>query len=60
MEETALCPYCNQPVSLYLDEGGGDRQSYVEDCSVCCRPWRVEVWRDESGELRAAIHHQDE
>ncbi|MDQ3137761.1 MAG: CPXCG motif-containing cysteine-rich protein [Gemmatimonadota bacterium] len=26
-----------------LDPGSGRHQEYVEDCQVCCRPWRVVV-----------------
>ena len=35
------CPYCGEDVELVIDEGGGDQQSYVEDCPVCCRPNRI-------------------
>jgi hypothetical protein len=38
-----VCPYCGESVELNVDESGGSRQSYVEDCPVCCRPWQVEV-----------------
>ena len=55
MERTVSCPYCGEPVSVWLDEGGGDNQSYVEDCAVCCRPWQVHVWRDADGELYARL-----
>ena len=41
----ADCPYCGEPVDLVVDAGGGDHQSYVEDCPVCCRPWQVDVVR---------------
>ena len=37
------CLYCFQPVELVVDPFGGRRQEYVEDCPVCCRPWRVLV-----------------
>lgn len=37
----AWCPYCGEPCALTIDPGGGARQEYVEDCPVCCRPWRV-------------------
>ncbi|MBN4050232.1 CPXCG motif-containing cysteine-rich protein [Desulfobulbus sp. AH-315-M07] len=59
MEDQPLCPYCNCRVHLALDEGGGDHQSYIEDCYVCCRPMQIEVWRDQGGELHATIRHQD-
>ena len=42
-ELTADCPYCGEPNLIGLDPGGGDVQEYVEDCQVCCRPWRVTV-----------------
>ena len=36
------CPYCGESIDLLIDDSC-DRQSYVEDCSVCCRPIEVEV-----------------
>jgi hypothetical protein len=59
MEQEAVCPYCGELVSLWLEDVGDD-QSYVEDCPVCCRPWQVTVRRDEHGDLYASIAHQDE
>ncbi len=38
-----LCPYCGEPVDTWPDPGGGPEQTYIEDCSVCCRPMRVSV-----------------
>jgi hypothetical protein len=37
------CPHCGEPAEIGLDPGGGSAQEYVEDCPVCCRPWRVRV-----------------
>lgn len=37
------CPYCGEIVELVVDPGGGVRQDYVEDCEVCCRPWRIRL-----------------
>ena len=42
-EATVMCPYCGEINEIALDPGGGRRQEYVEDCQVCCRPWRVVV-----------------
>ena len=42
-EATVLCPYCGELNEIGLDPGSGKRQEYVEDCQVCCRPWRVVV-----------------
>ncbi|HEX2778179.1 MAG TPA: CPXCG motif-containing cysteine-rich protein [Gemmatimonadaceae bacterium] len=48
-EATVLCPYCGEPVEIALDPGGGSVQDYVEDCEVCCQPWRVSVVYHEDG-----------
>jgi cysteine-rich CPXCG protein len=37
------CPHCGEINEIGLDPGGGEWQEYVEDCQVCCRPWRVTV-----------------
>lgn len=44
------CPYCFEQVDLFIDpETTG---AFVEDCSVCCRPWAVTVFSDDTqGEL---------
>lgn len=53
------CPYCGEPLTLEVDEYGGRRQSYVEDCAVCCRPIEVQVSLDgEQADLVA--RRQDE
>jgi hypothetical protein len=38
-----LCPYCGETNTVGVDPGSGEDQSYVEDCQVCCQPWRVSV-----------------
>ncbi len=48
-ETIITCPYCGEPNEIGLDAGGGADQDYVEDCQVCCRPWRVTVSYDEAG-----------
>ena len=42
-DATVFCPYCGEINEIGLDPGGGRLQEYVEDCQVCCRPWRVVV-----------------
>jgi hypothetical protein len=41
MEVDVDCPYCGEPVSLWVDETGGRSQSYIEDCRVCCKPIQI-------------------
>jgi sarcosine oxidase delta subunit len=53
------CPYCGEQSDLDVDEGGGTRQSYVQDCPVCCQPWQVEVRRDGDGDWSASVSTSD-
>src|SRR3989449_9158228 len=39
-EADVTCPHCGETMTITLDPGGGRAQEYVEDCQVCCRPWR--------------------
>ena len=43
MAGLVVCPYCGEQNTILLDPGSGERQDYVEDCQICCRPWRVSV-----------------
>ena len=36
------CPYCGQQLEISLDPSV-PRQTYVEDCQVCCRPMQIRV-----------------
>src|SRR3989475_7434094 len=45
-EADVTCPHCGETMTITLDPGGGRAQEYVEDCQVCCRPWRGRVWDD--------------
>ena len=31
------CPYCGEPIEIMVDPSI-ERQEYVEDCQVCCKP----------------------
>jgi len=54
------CPYCGEVVEIALDPGGGAVQEYVEDCQVCCRPWRVRVHYGERGGAHVSVTALDE
>jgi hypothetical protein len=43
MEISVECPYCGEPLELFVDPSGGSTQKYVEDCAVCCQPMEVLV-----------------
>jgi hypothetical protein len=54
-EATVLCPYCGELNEIALDPGSGTEQEYIEDCQVCCRPWRVFVTYQPDGTVEVAV-----
>lgn len=58
-EATVVCPYCHQAAEIGLDPGSGSVQDYVEDCQVCCRPWRVGVRYLADGTAHVRIEPED-
>ena len=45
------CPFCGAIDELFVDAGGGRRQTYVEDCAVCCHPRVVHVEPGDDGDV---------
>jgi hypothetical protein len=44
------CPYCGEESEIYVEPDVGG--TFVQDCEVCCNPWRVSVQgRGEEREL---------
>jgi hypothetical protein len=58
-DASVRCPYCGEINEIALDPGSGSRQEYVEDCQVCCRPWRVVVSYREDGNADVSIEMED-
>jgi hypothetical protein len=42
------CAYCGEMNETPLDATVPDKQSYVEDCTVCCRPNVIRIRIDQS------------
>lgn len=40
-EYVVVCPYCGEEVEIYVEPDV--KGSFVQDCEVCCNPWRVRV-----------------
>ena len=59
MEVSVQCPYCGESLDLWVDETGGSSQKYVEDCQVCCRPWRVTVRYGAAGGADVSVEPLD-
>lgn len=44
---TVTCPYCCEAVEIYLEPDV--HGTLVQDCEVCCSPWRIRVRRSRDG-----------
>lgn len=42
------CPYCGETIELMVDTSQ-DKQEYVEDCQVCCKPIKITAEVDDDG-----------
>ena len=40
-EFLVTCPYCGEEIEIYVEPDV--HGSFVQDCEVCCNPWRVHV-----------------
>jgi hypothetical protein len=49
-EAVFQCAGCFEWVATTVDESGGSRQQYVEDCQVCCQPNVLTVRWDASAQ----------
>lgn len=50
IESTFVCPYCFQVNTVLVDISAGQRQEYIEDCEVCCRPANLVITVDQEME----------
>ncbi|MDO5968281.1 CPXCG motif-containing cysteine-rich protein [Flavivirga aquimarina] len=42
LEHFFTCPHCWETISMLIDNSIS-KQSYIEDCEVCCNPIQVSV-----------------
>lgn len=59
LNRSISCPYCGEAVELLIDDSAGN-QDYFEDCSVCCRPIRIQLNVDFEGDCQLLILRDDE
>lgn len=43
IEHIFQCPYCWEEISMLLD-ASVNRQTYIEDCEICCNPIEISVY----------------
>ena len=56
---TIKCPNCGQETELTIERTSG-RQSYVDECSICCGTIQLEVEVNEDAELNVTVHREDD
>ena len=54
---TVECPYCGETVEIYIEPDV--RGTLIQDCEVCCNPWRVRV-RGAREEREVSVDRADE
>jgi hypothetical protein len=52
-EASYICDSCGEEIEIPVDVSAGARQSYVEDCPVCCNPNVIHVMVDDDGFVSA-------
>ena len=40
------CPYCGEASEIYVE--ADVTGSFIQDCEVCCNPWRLRVRREDT------------
>ncbi len=50
MDTGFQCAGCGEWNTTAVDESAGGRQSYIEDCQVCCRPNLLRIEYDSSAD----------
>ena len=48
---TYSCAFCGEDNEVFADPSGGRRQTFTEDCTVCCRPNLIALVFDEDGDV---------
>jgi hypothetical protein len=45
------CAFCGEENEVFIDPSGGRRQTFIEDCIVCCRPNLIALTVDDDGDV---------
>jgi hypothetical protein len=49
------CVYCGEINEVDIDISAGNKQSFTEDCVVCCRPNSINCVIDADGNVTLAV-----
>ena len=59
LEQRIACPYCGESIDVLIDQSE-ERQDYIEDCQVCCRPIRFAVSVEADGSVDLSVHSEQD
>jgi hypothetical protein len=48
---TYSCAFCGEDNEVFVDPSGGRRQTFTEDCTVCCHPNLITLTIEDDGEV---------
>ena len=57
---TYECAFCGEENEVLVDPVGGRRQTFTEDCAVCCRPNLITLSIDEEGDVELQVTQEYE
>ena len=57
---TYECAFCGEENEVLVDPSGGRRQTFTEDCAVCCRPNLIALVVDEDGDVELQVTQEYE
>ncbi|MFI5251865.1 MAG: CPXCG motif-containing cysteine-rich protein [Bacteroidota bacterium] len=56
---TYECVYCGEENETLIDITGGSKQSYTEDCAVCCRPNLLTILLSPNGNISMSVEFEE-
>jgi len=54
------CAFCGEENEVFVDTSAGRRQTFTEDCTVCCRPNLITLIIDDDGEVDVEVTQEYE
>ena len=57
---TYRCAFCGEDNEVFADPSGGRRQTFTEDCAVCCRPNLIALVFDDDGDVELDVTQEYE
>ena len=54
------CAFCGEENDVAVDPSGARRQTFTEDCTVCCRPNLITLSIDDDGDATIEVSQEYE